>query len=197
MDAAWFHRLHWRHRGAWMWPAFLAATAADAVIGQLLPPSGESQGVIGAGLIACCLNLLGIVLLSRPFGALLRRRRGDLPAIIAHDYGGTTAIMAISVALLVAGLIHHSSVSEHAQAERDAVVRAQAFIGDHAPAEFRRDLTRVDVYAIEPGAMYRVCVPGQGSSRTFCVVVKSRMPFGQSVSFDGYEPNDVFAAGTR
>ncbi len=58
-------------------------------------------------------------------------------------------------------------------------------------------MTLVDVYAIEPGSMYRVCIPSHASPRSFCVVVKTKMPLAQSVSFDGYEPNAVFAAGAR
>jgi hypothetical protein len=42
-----------------------------------------------------------------------------------------------------------------------------------------------------------VCVPGAHSRRTYCVVVNARAPFARSVRFSGYEPNSVFAAGTR
>jgi hypothetical protein len=81
---------------------------------------------------------------------------------------------------------------------RDAVVRAQAFIGDHAPAEFRgHSLRRADTVTIEPGAIYRTCVRGAATQRTYCVVVKTRLPLERSVEFAGYEPNSVFAAGTR
>jgi hypothetical protein len=197
MDGAWLVRMRWRRRGAWLWPAFVAATIIDALIGHALPPVGDTQKLFGAALVACFLNLLGIVLLSRPVAGLVRRRRRDLPWIVARDYGGTAVILAITAALLSAGLINHSTVLGHRQAKRDAIVRAQAFIGDRAPAEFRSNVTLVDVYAIEPGNMYRVCIPSHASQRSFCVVVKTRMPLAQSVSFDGYEPNAVFAAGAR
>ena len=55
MDRAWLRRMRWRRRGAWMWPSFVALTLADAVIGRLLPPSGDSQTVLGAGLVAAFL----------------------------------------------------------------------------------------------------------------------------------------------
>jgi hypothetical protein len=198
MDGAWLVRMRWRRRGAWLWPAFAALTILDALLGRELPPSGDTQSLVGAGLVACFLNLLGIVLLGRLLGAILRRRRRDLPRIVARDYGGTTAIVTIAAALLAAGLINHSTVIEHQQAKRDAIVRAQAWIGDHAPAEFRSHMALVDTYAIEPGSIYRVCMPSsQGGARTYCVVVSTRMPFAQSVKSDGYEPNSVFAAGTR
>ena len=78
----------------------------------------------------------------------------------------------------------------------DAIARALAFFGDRAPAEFRRNLAHVDIFAIEPGRIYRTCVSGQATRRTYCVIVKPKMPFAQSVSFAGYEPNADFAAGT-
>lgn len=198
MDGAWLVRMRWRRRGAWLWPAFAAVTILDALLGRALPPSGDTQSLVGAGLVACFLNLLGIVLLGRLFGAILRRRRRDLPRIVARDYGGTTAIVTIAAVLLAAGLINHSTVIEHQQAKRDAIVRAEAWIGDHAPAEFRSHMALVDTYAIEPGSIYRVCMPSsRGGARTYCVVVSTRMPFAQSVKSDGYEPNSVFAAGAR
>jgi hypothetical protein len=79
---------------------------------------------------------------------------------------------------------------------RDAIVRAQAFIGDRAPDEYRRNLTMVDTVVIEPRAIYRVCVNSAVRPRTYCVIVRRFMPFGSSVSFAGYEPNTSFAAGT-
>jgi hypothetical protein len=49
---------------------------------------------------------------------------------------------------------------------------------------------------IEPGHIYRTCVPSVDRRRTYCVIVKARMPFEHSVSFAGYESNAVFAGGT-
>lgn len=179
-----------------MWPMFGLAIAADALIGALLPPTGESQALLGAALVAAFLNLLAVVLCSRPLGALIRRRRPDLPASVARDYGGTIAIAVVTLALLAAGLAHRPAILQHRTAKHDAIVRAQAFIGTRAPAEFRRSMTVVDVYAIEPGAIYRVCVPDRSRARNYCVVVRDAQPFPGGVSFDGYESNAVYAQGT-
>ncbi len=197
MDGAWLARMRWRRRGAWLWPAFVASVVFDALIGHWLPPAGESQRAISAALAGLFLNLFAIVLLSRPLSALVRRRRGDLPRVVARDYAGTLAVLGISAALVLAGLIHHPTVLAHREAKRDAIVRAQAFIGDRAPDEFRRNLATVQVYAIDPGNMFRICVQGAYSQRTYCVIVKTQMPFAQSVSFAGYESNAVFSAGAQ
>ena len=197
MEGAWLARARWRRRGAWLWPTFAILTVADAVIGHLLPPSGDSGTLLGAGLAGLFLNLIAIALLSVPLGAAVRRARPGLPKIVARDYGGTTAIVAISVALLIAGLVHRPSVLAHRSAMQDAITRAQAWIGARAPAEFRRNIEFVSTVVIEPGSIYRTCVPSATDRRrTYCVIVQTHLPFAQSVRFGGYESNAVFSEGT-
>ncbi len=195
MDAVWLGRLRWRRRGAWLWPAFIAATVADAAIGHLLPASGDAASVVGAGVFALFANLIAVILLSRPLGMLLRRRRTDLPKLIAHDYGGTTAIAGVTLAFLAAGLVHHTTVMSDRSAQRDAIARAQAWIGARAPAEFRQNVDYVSTFAIQPGRIYRECVPALRSARTYCVIVNESQPFASSVRFGGYEPNSLFSQG--
>jgi hypothetical protein len=197
MDGAWLARMRWRRRGAWLWPAFAGALVADALIGHLWPPAGETQTLVGAGLIGCFFSLIAVVLLRAPGGALIRRRRPDLPSVVARDYAGTTAVITVTALLLFAGLVHRPTIIAHRRAMNDAIARAQAWIGDRAPAEFRRDLVRVSTYTIEAGRMYRICVPGDQTRRTYCVVVKTNLPFAQSVSFAGYESNAEFSAGAE
>ena len=195
MDGAWLARARWRRRGAWLWPSFAALTVADAVIGHELPPTGDSQALVGAALVGCALNLIGVVVLSWPVGGVIRRVRPDLPMIVARDYGGTAVVVAVSVALLTVGLTHRSSILADRQAMREAVVRAEAWIGDRAPEPFRRNVTAMSVLAVQPGRIYRACVPGD-RARTFCVVVDDQMPFAASVRPAGYEPNSALAAGS-
>jgi hypothetical protein len=195
MESRWWQRLRWRHRGAWLWPVFVAATAADAYLEHVRPPVGDAQSVASAGLVGLVVNLIAVLLLSRPVGAVMRRVRPELPWVVARNYAGTSAVLAVSAGLLLAGLAHHSTVVANLNAMRDATVRAQAWIGAHAKAEFRRNLELADTFAIQPGSIYRTCVPGQDDRRTFCVIVKTYLPFAQSVSPDGYTPNSVFAQG--
>ena len=187
--------MRWRRRGAWLYPAFAIATIADALIGHLLPPSGETQTVVAAVLAGWFLNLIAVLVLSWPLGVVLRRARPDMPKVVARDYAGTTAVVAVTAVLLIVGIAHHPSVVAHREAMRDAIVRAQAYIGARAPAEFRRNLEHVSTIAIEPGSIYRTCVASDRDTRTYCVVVKTHLPLAESVSFDGYESNQVFAQG--
>src|SRR5947209_9491556 len=104
MDAAWSRRLRWRRRGAWMWPVFIAATVADGVIGTTLPPSGDSEAMSAATVLALFANLIGVVVISWPLSLLLRRFRPDLPRIVARDYAGTTVVVAITAVFVTVGL---------------------------------------------------------------------------------------------
>lgn len=191
-----FSRIRWRRRGAWLWPSFIVFTIVYAVVGHELPPQGQTLSIVAAGLLAAVLNLIGIILLSRPLGALVRRRRPDLPQFVTRDIAGRSVVLAITAALTIAGLVHRPAIVHQQQTMRDAITRAQAWIGDRAPAEFRRNVQYVNIFTIEADHLYRTCVPSDDHRRTYCVVVNVMLPFERSVSFAGYEPNDVFAAGT-
>jgi hypothetical protein len=197
MGAAWSRRLRWRRAGAWMWPAFVAGTVLDAVIGSALPPTGDGQALFGAGVVGLLLNLLGVVVVSWPLALLWRRLRPELPMIVARDHAGSTVIALISLAILAAGLVHHSVIVHDRRALQDAIVRAQAFIGDRAPAEFRRNLQWISTFAIQPGSIYRACVPSVSGRRTYCVVVDTTAPLQRSVRFAGYESNSTFSTGVN
>jgi hypothetical protein len=195
MNGAWLARVRWRRRGAWLWPSFALLTIADAVIGHELPPSGETQTVVAAALLGCVLNLVGVVVLSWPVSKLLRRARPDLPNVVARDYAGTAMLALVAVALLVVGLAHRPAVIAQRDALREATVRAEAWIGDRAPTQFRRNASEIDTFTIEPGSVYRSCVPSSDGLRSYCVIVRPRLPLDQSVRYAGGEPNSVFDQG--
>jgi hypothetical protein len=189
-------RLRWRRAGAWLWPSFVLLTIADAAIGHGLPPAGSTETLFAAALLGLVLNVLGVLLLSRPIGWALRRARPELPRFVARDYAGTFVVMAVTGALLLAGAMHRPAIQAERRAMQDAIVRAQAWIGDRAPDEFRRNLEFVSVLAIQGGTIYRACVPNVQNTKSYCVIVDRTKPFDQSVRFSGYEPNATLASGT-
>jgi hypothetical protein len=190
-------RLRWRRAGAWLWPAFVLFTLADAVIGHRLPPAGDRESLAAAALLALIANLLAVLLLSRPLGWTLRTRRPDLPGVVARDYGGTVAVLAVTAAIVAAGLIHASAIRASQFAMHDAIARAQAWIGDRAPDEFRRNLQYVSLLEIQPGSIYRACVPNPAATKSYCVIVNRNLPLQSSVTFSGSEPNSMLGAGTQ
>lgn len=197
MDGAWLARARWRSRGAWMWPTFVVLGIADGVLAHALPVAGQTQTVLGGIVLGLFVNLLCIVLLARPVGVLLRRRRRDLPAAIARNYAGTACLVLVTAGFTALGIAHHSTIVSNRSAMRDAVTRASAYIGSRAPAAFRADASRTDTFAIQPGSIYRTCVPNLQATRTYCVIVRDKLPFASSVTPDGYEPNAVFSLGVN
>ncbi|MEA2214207.1 MAG: hypothetical protein QOF83_4155 [Solirubrobacteraceae bacterium] len=196
MDGAWLARMRWRRRGAWLWPTFVAATALDALIVHALPFLGDSQSLAGGTVAGLLFNLLVVLLLSRPLGAVLRRRRTDMPATVARNYGGTVAVLVVPVLLMALGLAHHRAIEDQRRMLDDAIIRAIAYIGDRAPDAFRANVRHTDTYTIQPGSVYRTCVPNAAGTRTYCVIVNTHMPLARSVVFGGYESNSLFAQGT-
>jgi hypothetical protein len=188
-------RMRWRRAGAWLWPSFVALTLLDGVIGRLLPPAGSTETFVAGALLGLVINVIAVILFSRPLGMLVRRVRPDMPTVVARDYGGTVVVFAVAAVLLTVGLVHRPVIQARQRATSDAIARAQAWIGDRAPDEFRRNLEFVSLLAIEPGTIYRACVPSDRGGRSYCVIVDRSLPFQRSVKFSGYEPNSVLDAG--
>jgi hypothetical protein len=197
MEAAWLARMRWRRRGAWLWPAFAVTTVLDGVLLHALPAAGMTQTLVGGIVAGMVFNVLAVLLLSRPLGLLVRRARPDMPIVVARNYAGTFAVLFVTAVMLAIGIAHHPTVVAQQRAFDDAVMRAEAYIGDRAPAEFRVNVTHSNTYTIQPGALYRTCVPNRGGTRTYCVIVKPRLPLAQSVVPAGYEPNSVLSEGTN
>ena len=137
-----------------------------------------------------------MILLARPLGMLLRRVRTDMPGVVARDYAGTVVVVRGHRGLLtIAGIAHRPEIQARQRDTADAIARAQAWIGDRAPDTFRRNLQFVSLLAIVPGTIYRACVPSVDGTRSYCVIVNRDLPFQNSVTFSGYEPNSVLDAG--
>jgi hypothetical protein len=195
MERVWAARLRWRLRGAWLAPLLVVLTLADGLLLHALPLSGDRTGFVGGLLVGAFLNLVAVVVLA-PVGAMaLRRARRDLPRVVARDYAGAALVVLVSGALLAAGLAHHATVTRHRAALADALARGEAWIGTHAPPEFRRHAALVDAVAIVDGSVYRVCAPGARPARAWCAIVRTHVPFPHGVRFAGGEPNALFQAG--
>lgn len=196
MDGVWLARLRWRRRGAWLWPTFVVLSVVDGFIVHALPLAGTTQTLAGGIVAGLVLNLIAVVLLSRPLGVALRHWRRDMPVGVARNYAGAAVVGLMTAGVLAVGLAHHPTIVAQRRELQDAITRAVAFIGDRAPAQFRANVTHTDTYTIEPG-VYRTCVPNRAGTENYCVVVRSRMPFARSVVPAGSEPNAIFAAGAN
>lgn len=103
-DAVWRARLRWRARGTTQWPLFVVLTAIEGVLLGPLPISGEHTGLVPGLLLAMFFNLITVAVLAPIGGRLLRRRRPDLPAIVAVDRAGSALLVVVFLGLLAGGL---------------------------------------------------------------------------------------------
>jgi hypothetical protein len=157
--AVWPARLRWRFRGALLWPLFAILTVADAVLVVLLPVSGRHTGFVPALLLAMFLNLLAVAGLGRLGALWLRRRRPELPRLVAEDRAGTTLLCVVSAALVILGVLHapaRHAADRAVRIERDAV---RAFVLAHGPPAYRSHLEQMDTEQ-EADSYFRSCVPG-------------------------------------
>jgi hypothetical protein len=166
-----WRRLRWRLRGAYQWPAFAVLTVLDTLLVAWLPFQGEGGDPWGAALVVAFFNLLAVAVAAPLVGLVLRRRRPDLPFIIARDYAGTGLLVAIAAALLVGGVVHRDARRDQ-QADRLAVsATVHDFVLREEPA-FGRRLTTVDTRLLEED-QYRACAYSAAEALPLCFFVNT------------------------
>src|SRR5437763_14632796 len=139
MERVWATRLRWRLRGATLWPAFAAFVLADAVLLHYRPISGDrGPDWFPAVLLAGFFNLAVVAVGAPLAGRLLRRRRRDLPQVIAGDRAGTVLLALLAAVLLTIGLGHHGEVGQQRAAIAEGMARVREFMRHSAPAQYRR-----------------------------------------------------------
>jgi hypothetical protein len=173
VEPLWRSRLRWRWRGALLWPAFVVLTVVDALLLGVLPIAGDGgTPFVGGLLLAATFNLILVAVIAPLLGVWLRRRRPDLPKVVAQDMTGTVLVAVVTLGFLVGGLIHAPA---RAEAERDFAaqyVAARDYAHTRAPAEFRDGIDAMTTLKMED-ELYRTCVPGDDPKRWFCMYVST------------------------
>lgn len=153
-------RLRWRLEGALQWPLFAVLTVADAVLLMVLPISGTGPPLVPALLLAMFFNLVAVAALGRPAGRLVRRRRPEMPRVVAEDRGGVVLLCAVTLALVTGGVIHAPRAGEAQRALRAQSEAARAYVVAHGTAEQRANLGAIDTQQ-HAEDFFRTCVPGE------------------------------------
>jgi hypothetical protein len=180
----WLTRTRWRMRGAWLWPAFVVLTVAEGIALEVLPISGDGPGGVVPGvLLAGFANLIGVATIAPLAGRRLRRRRPDLPRVIADNYAGTALLCVIAAGTLALGLVHRPRVLAE-QADRGAVAGAvHDYVVAQAPV-YRAGIGSAEAVRVDD-ELYRACVPGPDPKRWLCLFVNTRQrPAGVAVDAD-------------
>jgi hypothetical protein len=166
-------RLRWRLRGAWMWPAFAVLTVADGLILHWLPFGGDGWDVVPCLIVAGFANLFLVAVAAPAAGFLYRRRRrSDLPQMIAADYAGTALLLALSLGFVAGGVIHRPLIDDKNRARDAELAAAQAYFVTSAPAAYGRHATGIDTLKLEKD-YYRTCMPTGDPERAMCVFVST------------------------
>jgi 4-amino-4-deoxy-L-arabinose transferase-like glycosyltransferase len=190
-ERVWSRRLRWRLRGAWQWPAFIVLTLVDGVLLVVLPPySGGPPAVFPGVLLAAFMNLLAVAVFAPLLGRAVRRRRPDLPRVVASDYAGAWLLVAISAVIVVGGVAHRSAAAAESERER-AVARAMHdYVVSQAP-QYSAGLAHIDAIRLEEDR-YRTCVPGRDERHALCLFVKTDQQPPGITRDTSEEPNSVF-----
>jgi hypothetical protein len=191
-----FKRVRWRLRGAWLWPVFWTATLLESALLHWLPVQGDATGWVAALLVAGCLNLIAVVVVGGLGAGVLRRRRTDLPKVVADDYAGRLALGLVAASLLLAGMLHHPAIADRRAAFAEQSLAVRRWVAVHGDAFARAHVGRADSIRLDED-LYRTCVPGPDPKRSLCVVVDtSRTP--PAVRRDrSREPNSGFVPRFR
>jgi hypothetical protein len=196
VEPLWRSRMRWRFRGALLWPAFWGLTLFDALLLGRLPIAGDGgTAFVPALLLSGFFNLLAVAIVAPLFGMALRRRRRDLPRVIAFDRAGTALLLCVTGGLLIGGLVHRDERREN---EHDLIVQRAAavrFMQREAPPEFRESLPATSTIKMED-ELYRTCTPGKDPDRWFCVYVATdTSPPGVTADMNRESNESLQAAG--
>jgi len=149
---------------------YAAAVVGDGVLLHVLPISGHETPVVGGLLLAGVLNLLVVAGLGPAAGGLIRRRRGDLPVVVARDYAGRGLIVLLGGCLALLGIGNHSRADAERRALGEQAYAVGGYIDARAPAVYRRHMDRATTRELDPH-LFRTCVPGGNGQPWLCVFV--------------------------
>ncbi|MBW3609524.1 MAG: hypothetical protein KY463_14510 [Actinobacteria bacterium] len=165
-------RLRWRLSGAWLWPTFVLVTLLEMMLLHWLPIAGDGSGWIGSLLLAGSLNVIAIALLGGLGGRVLRRRRRDLPKVVADDYAGLAALAVVGVAFLVAGLVHRPELAAEKAAFAQQSMAVRLWVESNGDDFTRAHVGAADTVQVDRD-LYRTCVPPADPDRRrwLCLIV--------------------------
>ncbi len=183
--------MRWRLRGAWMWPTFAVLTLVDAVLIHTFPLAGEATGLVGGLLLGAFFNLLAVAVAAPLVAILVRRRRPDLPRVVAVDYVGTVLLLGVTATFLAIGLAHRSTILDSQDALALQAHAAGRYVAAQGAPDHRAHVHQMTTLQLED-QLFRTCVPGADPDRWLCLFVDtSTAPVGVTLD-DSRESNASF-----
>lgn len=165
----WTHRLRWRFKGAWQWPAFAAATVADALVLHLVPPAFLTGDLVWAFFMAMFGNLVIVGAVSPWLARRLQERDDSRPYVVTLD-----RVAVIALAFGVAGCLVFGIAKPADAPVTDRVDRANKLLEQEAAhsgdAELQRHVKSTNAIELGDG-FFRYCVPRDDPRQAFCFYV--------------------------
>jgi hypothetical protein len=116
-------------------------------------------------------------------GHRLRKRRPDLPRVVAQNYAGTALLVAFAAGLVAGGLLHRPAVLAAEDDLRAQAAAVHDYVVSQAP-EYRAGIALADPLRVEED-LYRTCVPGPDPKRWLCLFVNTgQRPAGITLDHD-------------
>lgn len=184
-------RARWRLRGAWMWPTFAVLTLVDAVLIHTFPLAGKETSLVGGLLLGGFFNLLVVAVVAPLVALVVRRRRPDLPRVVAVDYAGALLLVGVTATFLAVGLAHRSTILAGREALALQAEAARRYIAAQAPHAHRARMHEMTTLQLEEG-LYRTCVPGDDPDRWLCLFVDTSTALVGVTLDDSRESNASF-----
>lgn len=178
-------RLRWRLEGALQWPLFATLTVADAVLLMVRPITGTGPSLVPALLIAMFFNLVAVAGLGRVAARYLRRRRPDLPPMVAEDRAGVTLLCAVTAAIVLGGFLHAGGAAEAARSLAAQEEAVRAYVAAHGTPQQRENVDAMDTRR-HADDFFRTCVPG---APPVCLLVDTSEDPPELVVDDDRSPN--------
>ena len=163
-------RLRWKLRGAQLWPAFVLVTLLEMLLLHWLPLAGEGTGLLGGLLLAGTLNIIAVALIGGLGGVALRRRRRDLPKVVADNYAGLAALGFVAIVFVAVGLAHRPEIADDRAELAEQARAVSAWVQSHGDAFTRAHADGATTLRID-AELYRTCLPRPDVRRWLCLVV--------------------------
>ena len=152
-------RLRWRLEGALQWPLFALLTVVDAALLMVRPITGTGPALVPALLLAMFFNLVAVAVLGRLAARYLRRRRPDLPPMVAEDRAGVTLLVTVTAAIVLGGFLHAGGAADAERALEAQEEAVRAYVAAHGTSQQRENVDAMDTRQ-HADDFFRTCVPG-------------------------------------
>jgi hypothetical protein len=190
-----WHRLRWRFRGAWMWPAFAVVTLGEGILLWRLPPVGTGLNVIEGVLLATFGNLVLVAAVAPWLAKRLAANRRPAPdeteREVLKDRVSTGLLLAGVLGVVASGLAARPTVVVETEAREQNAEAVRDFVFASGNDELMRNLETANTVRLGEG-YFRTCIARDDRRRFFCVFVDTDRSPPEVVKDPSAEPNTVY-----